>query len=153
MSKLEKVITESASKWIEENGEGLELNETNLLKHFKYLNIDVLNTGLQIILNTDGKKYIDENGLDLTEQLFTDLFEDVQANSAYTFISNLGEYKGFGLTSAPGILFGYFYDEQTETYVTDDPSSAKVFWYPEYEGKNFVEELYETNRTFFVEGK
>jgi hypothetical protein len=73
---------------------------------FNYLYIRKVPNGLKLELTDEGIiAYTEE---EISEMY--DLFEDVQGNSEMSYIDNAGD-MGFGLTEAPIITDGYYYDD------------------------------------------
>jgi len=125
---------------------GLDIVKENVsdIENYRYLNIEKLSDGLMIYLNEEGK----EESEDLTEQNFYDLFDDVQGNSEYRYFDDLGE-AGLGLTSAPGITDGYYFDDDGN--LTDgDNTDSEVYWFPNYMVEDFTKTLREKGKVFFV---
>jgi len=114
------------------------------IENYRYLNIEKLPNGLMIHLNDEGK----EESEKLTEQNFYDLFEDVQGNSEYKYFDDIGE-AGFGLTSAPGITDGYYFDDDGDL-TSGDHTDAEVYWFPNYMVEDFTKTLIEEGKVFFV---
>jgi len=124
--------------------------------NFRYLTLTVFNNGINLILTDEGREFLtEEKGdkpIDITYErgLFNDLFEDVRCNSDFLYFEDIGE-AGFGLTSAPGITDGYYYDDNGD--LTDKGNKdSNVYWYPDYMIKDPLEDLDETGVTFFNKG-
>ena len=114
------------------------------IEHYRYLDIEKLPNGLMIHLNDEGKSEIEN----LTEQNFYDFFEDVQGNSEYRYFDDMGE-AGLGLTSAPGITDGYYFDDNGDL-TNGEHTDAEVYWFPDYMVEDFTETLKEKGKAFFV---
>lgn len=113
---------------------------------YRYLNLEILENGdLKIILNEDGKKEADEEGL--TFQNFSDYFDDIRANSNLLYFDSIGD-TGLGMSDAPCILDGYFYDDNT--LKEEDDFATEIYWYPNYMIKDFTEELYKNGYVVFT---
>lgn len=119
------------------------------VEHYRYLDLEKVENGLKIYLNEDGKKEAEENGVDgINDQNFYDYFEDVQGNSEYLFFEDMGE-AGFGLTSAPGITDGYYYDDAGK--LTDKGhSDSEVYWFPDYMVRDFTKDMLEYGFVIFT---
>lgn len=128
------------------------INENNK-KTFRYLNLEKLPNKLKISLNEDGYNYIKDENIDIEESdyqklqsLFDDLFDDVQGNSDYQYIENVGDF-GFGLTEAPGITDGYYYDDNGDFKEIDETS--ELYYYEPYQIRDFVKELLKNGEVIF----
>lgn len=134
--------------------EKFKINENlNNKQSFRYLDIEILPNGLKIILNEDGYDYIKDEDINVEEKnyqklqsLFDDLFDDVQGNSDYMYIANIGDF-GFGLTEAPGITDGYYYDDNGDLKETDETS--ELYYYEQYQINDFVEKLITNGEVIF----
>lgn len=134
--------------------EKFKINENlNNKQSFRYLDIEILPNGLKIILNEDGYNYIKDEDINVEEKdyqklqsLFDDLFDDVQGNSEYMYIENIGDF-GFGLTEAPGITDGYYYDDNGDLKETDETS--ELYYYEQYQINDFVEKLITNGEVIF----
>lgn len=104
----------------------------------RYLNMEILENGdLKISLTEEGKEEVDETGISIDS--FYDYFDDIRANSEFMFFEDLGE-AGLGMTSAPGITDGYYYNDNGD--ITDElHDDSVIYWYPNYVVKDFTEEL------------
>lgn len=127
-----------------------------------YLSLEVVDNGLILRLTQAGKREIkylmpegfrtndDKNFVDHVHFCqhvdFVDFFEQIRCNSDFIYFDDIGE-AGFGLTSAPGITDGYYYDDNGELIYENIYS--EVYWYPNYMITDFIEELYTTGKTFF----
>ena len=116
------------------------------VEQFRYLDIEVVKNGLWLHLNEDGKKEAEEEN-NLNWEKFSDYFDDIQGNSEYRYFDDIGE-AGFGLTSAPGITDGYYYNDDGK--LTDDENEdSNVYWFPNYMVEDFTETLLEKGKVFF----
>lgn len=116
------------------------------VQHFRYLDIEVVKNGLWLHLNDDGKRESEEED-NLNWEKFDEYFEDIQGNSEYRYFDDIGEV-GFGLTSAPGITDGYYYDDDGK--LTDaDHEDSEVYWFPNYQVEDFTETLKNEGKVFF----
>ena len=128
-----------------------------------YLSLEIVDNGLILRLTQAGKREIkdlmpegfktnkDKPFLEHTHFCqhvdFVDFFEQIRCNSEFIYFDDMGE-AGFGLTSAPGITDGYYYNDDAELTDKGHDDSA-VYWYPNYCITDFIEELYTTGKTFF----
>ena len=111
-----------------------------------YLDLEILPNGLWIHLNEDGKLKNEEDD-DLTQQNFWDYFEDIEGNSDWKYIDDMGE-AGFGLTQAPGIIQGYYIDDNSKL-TDDEDENSKVYYYDNYMINDFTDKLKENGKVFF----
>jgi len=116
-------------------------------REFKYLYVKQVPNGLKLELTDEGiNGYKDEEIYEMY-----DLFEDVQANSEMTYIDNAGD-MGFGLTEAPIITDGYFYDDNGD--LTDDGNTdSKVYVWNDYMLKDLFQTLMEQGSVVLTEVK
>ena len=140
-----------------------KVNESTDATHGSYLSVEPLPNGnLKVSLTDIGKEELKElmenAGLkDFEENLpklydiFTDLWDDVQSNSELIFHKDIGD-AGFGLTSAPGITDGYYYEgeDRHNLYKTNYPESAEVYWFPDYMVIDPIAELFEKGEVIFT---
>jgi hypothetical protein len=117
------------------------------VEHYRYLDIEKVENGLKISLNDDGKQNVEDEG-GIEERNFGDYFEDVMGNSDYLFIENLGDV-GFGLTDAPGILYGYDYNDDG-LLMDDGRSDSEVYWFPNYMVREFTQDMLEYGFVIFT---
>lgn len=123
----------------------IEVYFTSLIHEGEYLILKPSEKGLTIELTEEGKEEIDEISSDHD---FYDFFEDIQGNSDYEYHSDLGS-SGFGMTDAPGITYGYYYDDDGDC-VDDDSSYSEIYLYGNYVIKSFLDELKEKGEVFFI---
>jgi len=124
-------------------------------RSFRYLELKPGKTGLELSLTEEGKEFAKEKKDEGVADVFIlpDLFDDVQGNSEYIFHPNMGD-SGFGLTDAPGITDGYHHSEDVHgAFDTDFPKTARVFWYPQYENHDMVEDMLEEGKVVLTEAK
>ncbi len=107
----------------------------------EYVNITILPNSLKIELTGAGREYLEEN--EITDQNFGDMVEDITINSDMNYHTDLGE-DGFGLTSACGITFGYYTNNEGK-YDGD----GDVFYDNNYAISDFVETLKQTGEYHF----
>ncbi len=110
--------------------------------HGRYITLEEVQGGLRIRLNKEGKK--EAKTADFSEEKFYEFFEDVAANSEYLYFME----SPLGLTNAPVITDGYYYDDNGN-FTHKGNENSKVWWYPDYFVKDFTEELKLTGETFF----
>jgi len=120
---------------------------------FNYISLEKVDAGLIITINKDGIEEIDDSYMELGGHIHYnaayELFDGVRGNSEYKYFDDIGD-AGFGLTSAPGITEGYYYDDNG--YLTDKGNdNSKVYYYDKYMITSFVDELYHTGKVFFNE--
>ena len=122
-----------------------------------YLSLEIVDNGLILRLTQAGKREIKDlipEGFNKKDDScfchyvdFFNFFEQIRCNSEFIYFDNIGE-AGFGLTSAPGITDGYYYNDDAE--LTDEGhNDSAVYWYPNYCIIDFIEELYTKGQTFF----
>ena len=152
-------------KYIKEYNSFINENMGNNNRQFRYLDLEPLEFGLKISLNEDGLKRVEEDD-DLTEQNFYEYFDDIQANTEYIFFNDMGE-AGFGLTEAPGITYGYYYndkgdltdedeiikdeDEIEEDIIIKHSEDSEVYYFEPYMIKDFTAELKEKGYVIFLQ--
>ena len=126
---------------------GVNFDEGGEAREFKYLYVKQVPNGLKLELTDEGiNGYKDEEIYEMY-----DLFEDVQANSEMTYIDNAGD-MGFGLTEAPIITDGYFYDDNGD--LTDDGNTdSKVYVWNDYMLKDLFFTLMEQGSVVLTEVK
>ena len=119
-------------------------------EHYRFLELTPSIDGLTIKLTEEGKEKVAEDGL--TEHNFDEYFEDVQGNSEYRYIFDAGE-AGLGMTSAPAITDGYYYDD--DSVFTDNimKDSSRLFVFMNYQIVDFTDKLKEDGEVFFPEHK
>lgn len=122
-------------------------------EHYRYISLIKVPNGIKVELDEQGKEFIAELKEDgkSDDDIFSELFDDVQGNSEYTFIENGGN-AGFGLTDAPMILDGYHYGDNGG-YETDYPESAKVYYFGDYMVVSPLEVMLKDGHVIFTEAK
>ncbi len=112
----------------------------------RYVTLEETNNGLVIKLDENGKEQLadvpEEGNL---ENMFDDLFEDIQVNSDWKFFVNIGDV-GLGMSEAPAITKGYEYDDNGEL---EESEGAELYYYDNYQIKDFVRELKENGEVTF----
>jgi hypothetical protein len=128
--------------------EFLKESISNLPTEYKgrYLELLPTENGLKVVLTPEGKEELelaDEDKI-RTQDLMSELFEDIQGNSEWLFHSDLGE-SGFGMTNAPGISHGFIYEDGKYEEYGD---CCEVYYDNDYAINNFLEELLEKGEVF-----
>lgn len=114
------------------------------IMYYRYLDLQLLDNGdLKITLNDDGNEKVDEDGID--EVKFYDFFEDIESNSEYKYFDNIGE-SGLGMSDAPCILDGYYYDDNAELI---EYERSEIYVYYDYVYKDFTNELVKNGFVIF----
>ena len=114
---------------------------------FNYLYIKEVPNGLKLELTDEGiNGYKEEEINDMY-----DLFEDIQANSEMAYIDNAGD-MGFGLTEAPIITDGYYYDDMGE-FTDEGVEDSKVYVWNDYMIKDLFATLMEQGSVVLTEVK
>jgi len=115
----------------------------------EYIILTENDCSLDISLTQDGKQFlIDSYNTDidlseLNEDIFYELFEDIQCNSEYEYISDCSH---FGHMSNAPIIHISEYDENGELI-----KHNKLWFYDYYAINNFVEVLYNKGNVIFTE--
>ena len=119
-------------------------------RQFRYIGIERIPKGLKLILNEEGKEYLDEIEDRSEAQKFDDLFDDVIGNSEYAFHYDGGS-MGFGLTEAPMITDGYYYDDDGKFTDADHEKDSEVFAFMDYQVVSPLDELIKNGEVVFEE--
>lgn len=124
-----------------------QINEMYVTKYSgQYLELEQLDNGdLKIMLTPEGKQEAYEEELNIFN--FSDFFDDIRGNSELYFIEDIGEV-GLGMSSAPAITDGYYYNEEGE-FTDDDHDDSEIFIYDDYMIKDFTKELYDNGYVIF----
>ena len=126
------------------------ISEESILDENEYLKIFTVDNGIKLELTQEGKDFLKDIESEIESELpFIDIFETISNNSELSFIVDLGE-AGFGLTSAPGITDGYYYDDDG-VFTDNDNDNSRVYYYDNYMIKSFLMELYKGNEIIFNE--
>lgn len=123
------------------------LDYINIYQSFRYLDFEILENGnLKIILNDEGKKEVDDNGI--SENNFYDYFDDIQGNSEFRYYNNVSD---LGMMSeAPAIIYGVNFNDNGDYILTKD----SIIWiYNDYVIKDFTEDLVEQGYVIFNNSK
>lgn len=125
-----------------------KLNEMYMSVHSgRYLEVEQIENGdLKIILTPEGKQEAYDEGLNVFN--FSDFFDDIRANSELYYIDDLAEF-GLGMSSAPAITDGYYYDDDG-TFTDEDHDDSEIFIYDNYMIKDFTKELYDNGYVIFT---
>jgi len=110
-----------------------------------YLDVTADKDAMTLKLSKEGKeevKDLREDGKSDVDIMY-ELFEDIRNNSELEWHNDLGD-AGFGLTSAPGITDGYYYDDDGDykaqsTDENDNPS--RVYFFSDYALRSEVDDL------------
>jgi hypothetical protein len=104
---------------------------------WEYIYLTKTPNGLKVELTDEGiEAYNDEEVIEMY-----DLFEDIQANSEWNFIDDAGQV-GFGLTSAPIITDGYYYDDDGN-FTDEGHSDSRLYVWNDYMVKDLFATLME----------
>ena len=116
-------------------------------REFNYLYVTEVPNGLKLELTDEGiNGYNEEEINDMY-----DLFEDIQANSEMAYIDNAGD-MGFGLTEAPIVTDGYFYDDNGD-FTDEGHLDSKVYVWNDYMLKDLFATLMEQGSVVLMEVK
>jgi len=116
-------------------------------REFNYLYLTEVPNGLKLELTDEGiNGYNEEEINDMY-----DLFEDIQANSEMAYIDNAGD-MGFGLTEAPIVTDGYYYDDNGD-FTDEGVLDSKVYVWNDYMLKDLFATLMEQGSVVLMEVK
>lgn len=116
-------------------------------REFNYLYLTEVPNGLKLELTDEGiNGYNEEEINDMY-----DLFEDIQANSEIKYIDNAGD-MGFGLTDAPIVTDGYYYDDNGD-FTDEGVVDSKVYVWNDYMLKDLFATLMEQGSVVLMEVK
>jgi len=116
----------------------------------RYLKLKILKNGnLKIVLTPDGKEEIADNP-NFNIFSFSELFDDIRASSDLLYIEDISGFDLGVLSEAPAITDGYYYDDDGEFTDYDNIENSEIFYYPNYNIKDFTKELYENGFVIFV---
>lgn len=124
-------------------GGGYTAPITPTSREFRYLRLTKYPNKLKVELTEEGREKAEEDGLDF--QNFFDYFDDIQGNSEYLFHDD-GGAAGFGMTEAPVISDGYYFDEDGKLVPNVD---SDVYYYNNYMITDFAEVLREKGEVEF----
>ncbi len=140
---LSRLIKNGVFKKIYEQGGMLETREG------RYVRIEPMKNGLKVSLTEEGIEEAKEKGS--TEMGFWDLFEDIEVNSEWKYIYNIGEV-GLGMSNAPAFIFGYNIDDLG--VITDEGrDDSELYYYDNYMIKDFVEVMLEDGSVIFTKAQ
>jgi hypothetical protein len=137
-------------------------NFTPISEKGRYLIIETLpfekgntnkNGNLKISITFEGLKKIKEGRKndECDDCIMNKLFDDIRSNSELMYFGDLGEI-GLGMSNAPCITYGYYYDENGK--LTDNQiEDSQIFYFSEYEGKSFIDELLNNRYVIFVKAE
>ena len=120
---------------------GGEVNE------FDYLYLRPTKNGLIIELTDKGIEAY--NNEEIYEMY--DLFEDVNSNSEWSYIDNAGDV-GLGLTEAPVITDGYYFDDNGE-FTDEGVKGSRLYVWNDYMIKDLFDTLMEQGQVTLTEVK
>lgn len=112
-----------------------------------YLTLEQYPDKLVVKLNEEGRERHKEQPL--TWQNFDEYFEDIQSNSDFLYLSDLGE-AGLAMSSAEGITKGYYRDDGDLT--NEDSDDSAIYWYPNYAISDPFEVLHKEGEVTFDRG-
>lgn len=111
---------------------------------YNYLNMDMVKNGdMKLTLTEEGLEKVEDEGINYDN--FYDYFDDIRANSEFIYFGSLGD-AGLGMTEAPGITDGYYFDDDGNIVEEND---SEIYWYPNYIMKDFTEELSKNGSVIF----
>ena len=115
---------------------------------FRYIDLEPTANGLKIVLNEEGREYLEEHKDEGEVMNFIELFEDVEANSEYLYHPDGGD-AGFGLTLAPVISDGYYFDDNRKLTDKDNEETSEVFAFMDYQVVNPADKLLKDGEVVF----
>ena len=114
---------------------------------FDYLYLRPTKNGLILELTDKGiEAYKDEEIYEMY-----DLFEDVNSNSEWSYIDNAGDV-GLGLTEAPVITDGYYFDDNGE-FTDEGVKGSRLYVWNDYMIKDLFDTLMEQGQVTLIEVK
>lgn len=130
----------SAWKWVSDLKAEVNDGEPGIV-------FEVLENGdLALIANAATRKFLkDSDGSDMCPEIF-DLFEPESCNGGYTLFDAGNGNPFVGLTSAPCIAESLTAPTENSPREVD----GRLWWFPDYQVINFVEELREKGRVVFT---
>lgn len=108
------------------------------------ITLEIADKSLKLTITSSGKELLEDIGMD--EANFSELFEDIQVNSAFSFLPSVSELGA--LSEAPGITYEYELSDTGEFVENED---SRLFYYNDYMLNNFVEELFNGETVIFTE--
>lgn len=107
------------------------------------------NGNLKIELNEDGIEVITDmrENDECDDCIMNDLFDDVRSNSELMYFGDAGE-AGFGLTEAPCITDGYYYNDDGEL-TNKGHKDSQIYYFNEYMIDSFIDKLLENGYVVF----
>ena len=128
------------------------VNNNNDIEEYRYLELEMLDNGdLKIILTEEGRELINDFG-GINQDNFSDFFEDIRGNSEWLYVSDMSDFY-LGMTNAPCILDGYYFDENTFDLTDKGHDDSVLYWYPDYQISDFTEVLNEKGFVIFETNK
>jgi len=109
------------------------------LRNGEYLTLKRLENGnLKISLTEEGKEEINNSDYEV-ESDYLNLFDDIVSNSSIVLFSDISQL-GF-MSESPGITIGYYFSDEGEYTDEGNEDWSEVFYYPNYQIKDFTEDL------------
>lgn len=130
--------------------DGGKLDLSKHLHSGRYISLDITPNGnLKITLDEDGRAEVlemrDDDRND--DYIMSELFDDVRGNSELMYFDDAGE-AGFGLTQAPAITDGFYYDDNGN--LTDEGhEDSKVYYFERYMIDSFIDKMLEDGYVIF----
>jgi len=125
------------------------LNESTNNYNGRYIDLEELSNGnLKISLTTEGYELYENFG-GISDDKFMDFFDDIRVNSEWNYIENLS-HAGLGMSEAPCITYGYYYDDDGNFTNEDSMSYSNFYYYDNYMIKSFTEELVTNGFVIFI---
>jgi GNAT superfamily N-acetyltransferase len=117
------------------------------VEEYNYLYLKPTSNGLVLELTDEGiQAYNDEEIYEMY-----DLFEDINSNSEWSYIDNAGDV-GLGLTDAPVITDGYYFDDDGE-FTDEGVSDSRLYVWNDYMIKDLFDTLMEQGQVTLSEVK
>ena len=115
----------------------------------KYLTIGTIsNKNLKIVMHDSAIEVINEMRAkdECDDCVMNDLFDDIRSNSDLMYFGDAGDV-GLGLSSAPVITMGYYYDDDGE--LTDGGNNSDVYYFNNYAIDSFIDKMLEDGFVIF----
>jgi len=130
--------------------EGGKLDLSKHLHSGRYISLDITPNGnLKITLDEDGRAEVlemrDDDRND--DYIMSELFDDIRGNSELMYFDDIGA-QGFGLTEAPAITDGFYYDDNGD--LTDEGhDDSEVYFFERYMIDSFIDTMLEDGYVIF----
>jgi hypothetical protein len=130
--------------------EGGKLDLSKHLHSGRYISLDITPNGnLKITLDEDGRAEVlemrDDDRND--DYIMSELFDDVRGNSELMYFDDIGA-QGFGLTEAPAITDGFYYDDNGD--LTDEGhDDSELYYHERYMIDSFIDTMLEQGYVIF----